>query len=1260
MALFMVSKILENGNIKGYRILNSRNGQITDIEKEDLGRRLLLQEVHIENLRSKGKSLEIEGYNGSIDRYGEVNGKQSLVILKAYRDNKDNLVGFLASDSQGNVRRLSLNTAISIAENYGIANGKIVDRDGKKIISAIEGTYDYEIVQMKNEKEQNKEKDYMDEDLAIKIKDLVVHPEYNKLTDSVLDNTINNIRRLRRATRDDKEIIEDRHKKWFRGNNEKPANINGKYELIYRKMRNGELYVTGIEPKNFDGVVIIPETHGGERVTGISYMAFSGSSIKAIRMTSAIKDIGQSAFNKCENLQAVDMDKASNEHIATNTFKGCTALRLLAIGGKVKRLHENSFRDCKSLEKVVLPSSVETIAKSAFEGCTELKEVTNSGGLKYINEAAFQFCYKLDTIDLNGVISIGARAFASTNFSELTIPSTVNTIGARAFINCDILEKVVIEEGVEEIGEECFYSLQHTRNKEKHINTVTTPKSLITFGNRCFHNVKVVEVYTGSAAESHCIGFNQDIRYLDKVDKDNSTRTRMASQLFDSNIIKMVYDELQSSHTEEDYPGKDLEINKGKLISFKLNDQVKELFKLDYDNIHKEPSVKFKAALNYLTDTTDLYLLPMENRVVRLMGTFDVIAEPLYNDRCNCIYKMSYVVKDTLETGTFIMVIMDGTLVYLCEYSDKTNMIMENKDNHLEVVSTKYLHAGDTIGKESVISGKEAVYRPPGYPRDVNVGNELLKRYMEHGILFKSGVKNRYLYLPEENKVLRLFDGRSWDRHGKIRRETPDCLGVIEIMDYDDFIKSVNKLIKTSNKDKQLFETLGNAPDEYVDYRLKTINYVEEEKIGQLYYVAQTFKSRIQGKSKDEVVPEDLSLNALEGLSKSYWLVEKDVDWFESTGNKSLNKMNEYTIENRKIIEYKSNQVVQFANPYMKGKKGAFVFAVHNGKYIESVYASRISLGEIVRNLWELLNIPSDVNGPELMTDPYKLERLDSRLFYKFFDVLYSKEGWSLPGIGGMKNYGAWYSIDMYKPTGVFYVTMSIITKEKRASKVKGKKADVIVQVQKVIPLFKVGNMDRALIVADTTNSKARDSKLLSELNSLMIAERLNIAKGGGKYRSNYFELKSVYDNYCKARELTIKGETNAEHYKDLIDDRLVYMIGTKAKGEIQVAGSSRFLVSEFEGLDVEIDDSLDIDETEEYEIDIEDEDEEYIDFGDVDDEYEIDDDEYEIDDDEYEIDDDIISKDNLSKTLRRLKEGLVGEKEAAQIYKKLRELAGD
>ena len=93
------------------------------------------------------------------------------------------------------------------------------------------------------------------------------------------------------------------------------------------------------------------------------------------------------------------------------------------------------------------------IPDNAFNGAYKLASITFPEGVEVIGERAFANCNDLESIEIpNTVKEIKRQAFDMKLFAnypslltEISIPSSVESIGENAFVNCDALTKITIE-----------------------------------------------------------------------------------------------------------------------------------------------------------------------------------------------------------------------------------------------------------------------------------------------------------------------------------------------------------------------------------------------------------------------------------------------------------------------------------------------------------------------------------------------------------------------------------------------------------------------------------------------------------------------------------------------------------------------------------------------------------------------------------------------------------------------------------------------
>ncbi len=102
-----------------------------------------------------------------------------------------------------------------------------------------------------------------------------------------------------------------------------------------------------------------------------------------------------------------------------------------------------AFEGNEQLVSVTLENCVTRIGTEAFSGCTALASVKLSDGLTVMDYSSFGGCTALKKLVLpEGVVGLGYAAFIEAGIEELTIPSTVTSIGVYALGGCVNLNTV--------------------------------------------------------------------------------------------------------------------------------------------------------------------------------------------------------------------------------------------------------------------------------------------------------------------------------------------------------------------------------------------------------------------------------------------------------------------------------------------------------------------------------------------------------------------------------------------------------------------------------------------------------------------------------------------------------------------------------------------------------------------------------------------------------------------------------------------------
>jgi hypothetical protein len=109
-------------------------------------------------------------------------------------------------------------------------------------------------------------------------------------------------------------------------------------------------------------------------------------------------------------------------------------LDTIVLPASVSRLGQCAFMNCTNLKSINLPVTQKTLPVSFLEGCSSLESIELPATLTTVSADAFYGCTKLANVNLHeGITTIDLRAFYNCQLTEITIPSTVTSIGNSAF-----------------------------------------------------------------------------------------------------------------------------------------------------------------------------------------------------------------------------------------------------------------------------------------------------------------------------------------------------------------------------------------------------------------------------------------------------------------------------------------------------------------------------------------------------------------------------------------------------------------------------------------------------------------------------------------------------------------------------------------------------------------------------------------------------------------------------------------------------------
>ena len=190
--------------------------------------------------------------------------------------------------------------------------------------------------------------------------------------------------------------------------------------------------------------------------------------------------------------------------IGNRAFYYCRALTSVTIGSSVKSIGDGAFSVCSKLaafsvaaanpsyqadDGVLFTKGAATLVRYPQGKPGETYTIPSS--VTSIGDRAFWGCEALTSMTIpSSVTNIGDRAFRGCgSLKSVTIPSSVTSIGDKAFFFCDDLKSVTIPSSVTSIGDEAFAGCDA-------LTSVTIPSSVTSIGNEAFWGCRALTSVT--------------------------------------------------------------------------------------------------------------------------------------------------------------------------------------------------------------------------------------------------------------------------------------------------------------------------------------------------------------------------------------------------------------------------------------------------------------------------------------------------------------------------------------------------------------------------------------------------------------------------------------------------------------------------------------------------------------------------------------------------------------------------------------------
>ncbi len=243
----------------------------------------------------------------------------------------------------------------------------------------------------------------------------------------------------------------------------------------------------GVAPHLFEGCskatrIVLPAGTGS-----IPESLFSGCSQLSdiVNLPSAVDTIGDYAFNQCSKLTQIPVIADGVKMIGRQAFFN-SGLAELTIPASVDSIGYQAFANTK-ITTVELPSTVTKLGSQIFYQCRSLATAKLAAGFTEVPSNLFYNCSNLTSVEIpEGVERIGDYAFAGCSKLKASIPSTVTTLGKRAFGSNTALTEITLPQGLRVIGDEAFYNCKLT--------SIDIPAAVDSIGRQAFYGAAITEV----------------------------------------------------------------------------------------------------------------------------------------------------------------------------------------------------------------------------------------------------------------------------------------------------------------------------------------------------------------------------------------------------------------------------------------------------------------------------------------------------------------------------------------------------------------------------------------------------------------------------------------------------------------------------------------------------------------------------------------------------------------------------------------------
>lgn len=264
---------------------------------------------------------------------------------------------------------------------------------------------------------------------------------------------------------------------------------------------------------SISGSLVIPDD-----VKYIWYLAFTSTNISSLTLAPNVDVISYGSFSECGSLSGTLSLPETLLYIGERAFSGCGFSGNLVLPNSVEYIGELAFyRAGNFVGTLRIPDKINILYRSTFSSPSSTGSFNrlDLNNVIELGEGCFYGCgFKGGELVIpEGIKEIPEECFISSHFSTVKFPSTLKTIGSRAFkYNLRLNGCVEFPEGLISIGSDAFYN-------SSTIQRIVIPSTLQTIQSGAFDKCYGISGITCHSTEPPTIQSGA----FDGVPKDNFT-----------------------------------------------------------------------------------------------------------------------------------------------------------------------------------------------------------------------------------------------------------------------------------------------------------------------------------------------------------------------------------------------------------------------------------------------------------------------------------------------------------------------------------------------------------------------------------------------------------------------------------------------------------------------------------------------------------------------------------------------------------------